>query len=90
MVSHRTRRSHSRRSHRRGRRMRGGSSVPAPYESLKSTPMPVNQSAGKRRRRGGYLGGIVHQAAVPIALLGMQQTYRKKGSRTRQTRKYRR
>jgi len=39
------------------------------------------QSAGKRRKkRGGFLpvGEIINQAAVPFALLGLQQTYRRK------------
>ena len=33
------------------------------------------QSAGRRRRRGGFLGEVVNQAVVPFALLGAQQTY---------------
>lgn len=39
------------------------------------------QSAGKRKsknRRGGLWGEVVNQAVVPLALLGMQQTYRRK------------
>ena len=36
------------------------------------------QSAGKRRGRGGFLGEVVNQAVVPLSLLGMQQTYRRK------------
>jgi len=51
------------------------------------------QSAGKRRgkrsRRGGLWGEVVNQAVVPFALLGMQQTYRKKrhGGKTRKHRR---
>jgi hypothetical protein len=41
---------------------------------------------GRRRKRGGFFGeAAVNQAVVPFALLGMQQTYRRKrgGRRTR-------
>jgi hypothetical protein len=55
------------------------------------------QSAGKRpRKKGGFLGGVINQAIVPFALLGMQHTYRRKGkggskhTRSKRTRKYRR
>ena len=48
------------------------------------------QSAGRRRRRGGFLGEVVNQAVVPFALLGMQQTYRRKRRGGRHTRKHRR
>ena len=52
------------------------------------------QSAGKRRRsrRGGFLelGGVINQAAVPLAILGMQQTYKKKSYGGRRTRRHRR
>ena len=41
-----------------------------------------------RKRRGGFLGGIINQAIVPFSILGMQQTYRKKrhGGKTRRRR----
>lgn len=47
------------------------------------------QSAGRRRRRrGGFLGEVVNQAIVPFALVGMQNTYRRrKGGRSRRTRR---
>jgi len=45
---------------------------------------------GKRRKRGGFLGeSVVNQAVVPFALLGMQQTYRRKRGGKRHTRKHR-
>lgn len=57
------------------------------------------QSAGKKRkgckrsRRGGNWGVIAKQAATPLALLAMQQTYKKrrsqKSSRTKKSRKSR-
>jgi hypothetical protein len=41
------------------------------------------QSAGRRGRgrkskRGGFWGQVINQAAAPLALLGMQQTFRRK------------
>lgn len=43
------------------------------------------QRAGKRRRRGGtrrkkggFWGQMINQAIVPLSILGMQQTYKKK------------
>jgi hypothetical protein len=39
------------------------------------------QSAGRRHRkskRGGFWGQVINQAATPLALLGMQQTFRRK------------
>jgi hypothetical protein len=49
------------------------------------------QSAGKRRkksRRGGFFGEVISQAVVPFGLLGLQQTYRKKRTGGKKTRKY--
>ena len=41
------------------------------------------QSAGRRKRRrskrGGFLGPVISQAIVPATILGLQQTYRRKG-----------
>ena len=50
------------------------------------------QSAGKRRRsrRGGFFGEVINQAIVPFGLLGLQQTYRKKRTGGRKTRRRRR
>jgi hypothetical protein len=48
------------------------------------------QKAGRRRRRGGFLGEVVNQAIVPVALLGMQQTYRRKRGGRKNTRRHRR
>jgi len=46
------------------------------------------QSAGnKLRKRGGFLGEVINQAIVPFALVGMQNTYRrKKGGRSKHNR----
>ena len=48
------------------------------------------QSAGSRRKRGGLFGEVIGQALVPAAILGMQQTYRKRRSGGRRTRRHRR
>jgi hypothetical protein len=45
-----------------------------------------NMTGGRRRKRnrsrkGGNLAAVVEQAAVPLVLLGMQQSYKKKQSR---------
>lgn len=43
----------------------------------------IQNGAGRRRTRGGFLGEVVNQAVVPFALLGAQQSYRKrKGGKT--------
>jgi hypothetical protein len=49
------------------------------------TSVPVGQKGGcvdcakvggkRPRRKGGFLGPILSQAVVPLAILGMQQTY---------------
>jgi hypothetical protein len=40
------------------------------------------QSRGKGRgKKGGYWGAVIEQAAVPLALLGMQQFYGKRHTR---------
>lgn len=61
-----------------------------------NTPSAQNlsliQSAGRRRRsrRGGFFGEVINQAIVPFGLLGLQQTYRKKRTGGRKTRRHRR
>ena len=46
------------------------------------------QKAGRRRRRGGFLGEVINQAVVPLSLVAMQNTYRRrKGGRSRRTRR---
>lgn len=34
-----------------------------------------------KSRRGGFLGSLINQAIVPFGILGLQQTYRKKGGK---------
>jgi hypothetical protein len=53
------------------------------------------QSAGRRSKRsrskrGGIWGQVINQAIVPLSLLAMQQTYRRKKNGGRKTRKTRR
>lgn len=43
----------------------------------------------RRRRRGGFLGEVVNQAIVPFALVGMQNTYRRRKGGKRRTRRNR-
>jgi hypothetical protein len=43
-----------------------------------------------RSKKGGYWGEVVKQAVVPLALLSMQQTYRKKGKKTQKNKTRRR
>ena len=33
-----------------------------------------------RTSRGGFMGSVINQAVVPLALLGLQQTYRRRGT----------
>ena len=52
------------------------------------------QSAGRRRsrsrsRRGGLWGEVLKQAIVPLSLLGMQQTYKKRKNGGKHTRTHR-
>lgn len=52
-----------------------------------------NNKANKKNsksKKGGYWGEVAKQAVVPLALLGMQQTYRKKPQKTRKNKTRRR
>ena len=54
-----------------------GQNVTPASQMPTSANLAAAQSAGKRRRHGGFVG---EEALVPLSLLGMQQTYRgKKG-----------
>jgi len=60
-----------------------------------SQNLSLVQSAGKGRkyrksRRGGFFGEVINQAIVPLSILGLQQTYRKKRTGGRKTRRHRR
>lgn len=37
----------------------------------------------KTHKRGGFLGEIINQAIVPFGIFGLQQTYKKKGGKSK-------
>jgi hypothetical protein len=43
-----------------------------------------------RSRRGGYFGEVISQAVVPFSLLGLQQTFRRKGKKSQRKQSKRR
>ena len=43
----------------------------------------------RRSRKGGFLGSLLNKAIVPFTILGMQQTYRRRKSGGRKTRRRR-
>ena len=46
-------------------------------------------SAGRRKRhKGGFLGQVVNNAIVPFGILGLQQTFGRKKSGYKKTRRY--
>lgn len=55
-----------------------------------SANLSAIQNGGRRRRRGGFFGEVVNQAIVPFALVGMQNTYRRKRGGRRHTRRHHR
>ncbi len=63
---------------------------PATYQGVQGqmTGGKHHTMGGRRSRRGGFLGSVINQAIVPAALLGMQQTYRKKHHGGRKSRRY--
>lgn len=68
-----------------------GQNVPPVSQMPNSGNLNLIQSgAGRRRRRGGFLGEVVNQAIVPFGLLGLQQTYRRKSRGGRRTRRHHR
>jgi hypothetical protein len=74
----------------------GNTIIGAQGQNIQSTsqmPTPSNlalvQKAGGKRRKGGFLGEVINQAIVPLSILGMQQTYRRKKGGKRGTRKNR-
>ena len=62
-----------------GQQMTGPNSSPPNLDLI--------QSAGKRRKKGGFLGEVINQAIVPFGILAMQQRYgRKRGEKSRRRR----
>jgi len=51
-------------------------------QQMQQQQMQMQQARGQSRgKKGGYFGAVVEQAAVPLALLGMQQAYGKRHTR---------
>jgi hypothetical protein len=57
------------------------------------------QNGGRKRRtrrtrsrskKGGFFGEVIRRAIVPLSILGMQQTYRRKSGNTKTKKYYRR
>jgi hypothetical protein len=64
-----------------GRRSKGRSQM-LQMQQQQMQQQQMQQSRGKGRgKKGGYWGAVLEQAAVPLALLGMQQFYGKRHSR---------
>ena len=62
-----------------GRSISGGSSR---RRVRKERVIGRGRARGRRSRasRGGFMGSVINQALVPLALLGLQQTYRRRGT----------
>jgi hypothetical protein len=60
--------------------------VPNPATTTSQTP-PAEQKGGSRRKRGGFMGDVLGHAAVPLALLALQQNYGKRMKSRRRGRK---
>jgi hypothetical protein len=65
-----------------------GQNVASASQIPNAGQLALVQKAGRRRRRGGFLGEVVNQAIVPLSILGMQQTYRRKRGGRRRTRRH--
>ena len=68
----------------------GGQGLPSSSQVPTANQMELIQKAGGHRsKKGGFLGNVINQAIVPVALLGLQQTYGRKRRHGKTTRKYR-
>jgi hypothetical protein len=78
-----------------------GQNLGLPPNTPNQQQLSLIQSAGRRRtrsrsmsrsrsRRGGFFGQVLNQAAVPFTLLGLQQTFRRKGKKSRRKQSRRR
>ena len=47
------------------------------------------RTSSKKSKRGGFWGQMISQAVVPMSLLGMQQTFRRKRRSNKYTRRHR-
>ena len=64
-----------------------GQNVSPTSQVPSASNLSLVQKAGRRRKRGGFLGEVVNQAIVPFGILGMQQTFRRNKRAGRRTRR---
>jgi len=64
-----------------------GQNISPPSQVPNSSQLALVQKAGKRGRKGGFLGEVINQAIVPLSILGLQQTYKRKRGGNRHTRR---
>ena len=68
-----------------GRSISGGSSRRRSRSRMNAVARGRGRARGRggssrsRNTRGGFMGSLINQAVVPLALLGLQQTYRRRG-----------
>lgn len=55
-----------------------------PNPATAAPPASAGQKGGSRKRKGGFMGGVLTQAIVPFGLLALQQSY---GRRTKSRRR---
>jgi hypothetical protein len=48
-----------------------------------------NLTRSKKTCKGGFLGSVINQAIVPLSILGLQQSYRRRKNGGTKKRKYR-
>jgi len=66
-----------------------GQNVTPSTQVPSAAQMSLVQKAGRRGRRGGFLGEVINQAIVPFSILAAQQTFRRKKGGSKGTRKRR-
>lgn len=66
-----------------------GQNIPPASQIPTSAQMALVQKAGRKHKKGGFLGEVINQAIVPFGLLGLQQNYRrgKRGGKKTQKRR---
>ena len=63
--------------------MKGGKRRKRKFLKRQLISMSRSRARGLGRSRGirgGFMGSVINQAVVPLALLGLQQTYRRRGT----------
>jgi hypothetical protein len=59
-----------------------GQGIPPMSQYPTAQQLAMAQSGGARRRRGGFIEPMLSQAAAPLALLALQQTYGRRPKRS--------